>query len=303
MQETFTDLYLAFFAAHLVVAPGYLLIGLVAAWIFWRIRRIGGNFWHWLVPMRIYLHHSHLIDLQLFLITRGLAALGILGAVTVTTLMATSIASLMPAPVLQPGALSPILLAFVLWLPSDFANYWVHRLHHSWSVIWPFHAVHHSAEVLTPLTTYRQHPIGNLLAACAQSVIVGVIQGVLVGALSPEAQIAEIAGINACIVMANAALAALHHSHVWLSYGPVLEYLVISPAQHQIHHSKDPNHYNRNFGTSLAVWDWLFGTLYVIRGPESLEFGLDEEKEKSLMTQRLWFVLWDPVNRVLRRSG
>lgn len=116
-------------------------------------------------------------------------------------------------------------------------------------------------------------------------------------------QVAEIAGINLCIVLANAALAALHHSHVWLSYGPVLEHVFISPAQHQVHHSIDPRHHNRNFGNSLALWDWLFGTLYVIREREEITFGLTGEAEKALMTQHLGPMLWDPLRRLLTRPA
>ena len=66
--------------------------------------------------------------------------------------------------------------------------------------------------------------------------------------------------------------ATLHHSHIWLTYGRMLEHVFISPAQHQVHHSTDPQHYDRNFGTMLALWDWLFGTLYVIKGKEKITF-------------------------------
>jgi sterol desaturase/sphingolipid hydroxylase (fatty acid hydroxylase superfamily) len=176
----------------------------------------------------------------------------------------------------------------------------MHRFYHRWSVIWPLHAVHHSAEVMTPFTTYRQHPLSSLLTGWGVAGFVGLCQGLLLGAAAKDLAVAEIAGINLFIVLANAGLAALHHSHVWLSYGPVLEHIVISPAQHQIHHSTDPAHYGKNLGNSLAIWDWMFGTLYVIRGTERLTFGLTENVEKPLMTQRLWPVLWDPVRRMLR---
>jgi sterol desaturase/sphingolipid hydroxylase (fatty acid hydroxylase superfamily) len=187
-----------------------------------------------------------------------------------------------------------------MWLPSDFAVYWSHRLFHRWQVIWPLHAVHHSAAVMSPFTSYRQHPLALLLTTWAETIFVGLCQGLMIGTLTEGMALAEIAGINLFIVLANAGLAALHHSHVWLSYGPVMEHIVISPAQHQIHHSTDPRHHDRNFGNSLALWDWLFGTLYVIRGHETLTFGLDGKAEASLMSQRLWPVLWDPLRRVFR---
>ncbi len=303
MQDTLIDLYRSLLNPGLVIAPAYLLLAIAAAWGVWRVQAIGGGFWRWLVPARIWRHPSHLIDIQLFLMGQVMSALGLIGGLTLTVLVAAGVAALLPAPLLAAGTVGPLALALILWLPSDFAIYWVHRTYHRWSLIWPLHAVHHSAEVMTPITTYRQHPLSTVLTVVAQSAFVGLCQGLLIGALTPEMAVAQIAGVNLCIVLANAAFAALHHSHVWLSYGPVLEHVFISPAQHQIHHSVDPAHHDRNFGNSLALWDWLFGTLYIIRGREDLTLGLAGPEEKALMTQRLWPMLWDPVRRVLRRPG
>jgi sterol desaturase/sphingolipid hydroxylase (fatty acid hydroxylase superfamily) len=300
MRDTLAEVYSLLFGASLVVAPAYLLPAVLVAWLVYRRQGIVGGFWAWLLPRRIWLHPSHLIDVQLFLVSRIFAAVGLIGALTLTTLVAASVASFVPAPLIAAQALSPLLLAFLLWLPTDFATYWVHRIYHRWDVIWPLHAVHHSAEVMTPVTTYRQHPLAMLLTTLAQSAIVGIVQGLLIGTLGPGTEIAMIAGINAFFVVANAGLAALHHSHVWLSYGPTLEHLFISPAQHQIHHSRDPAHHDRNFGNSLALWDWMFGTLYVIRGQEDLSFGLAGQAEKPLMTQNVRQILWDPVRRMLK---
>ena len=294
--------YQTLFGPGLVTAPAYLALAALVAWAVYRRRGEGQGFWAWLLPARIWRHPSHLIDLQLFVLGRILAVLGVFGGVALTTLVAAGVAGVVP-PLLSAASLGPVALAFLLWLPSDFALYWMHRFFHRWALIWPLHAVHHSAEVMTPLTTYRQHPLFLFLTDGVVAVFVGLCQGLLLGAAATDLAVAEIAGINLFIVLANAGLAALHHSHVWLSYGPVLERLVISPAQHQIHHSTDPAHYGKNLGNSLAIWDWLFGTLYVIRGDEALTFGLTEPEERPLMTQRLGPVLWDPLRRMLRRPG
>ncbi len=291
--------YEVLFGPGLVTAPAYLALAGLVAWLVYRRQGQGQGFCRWLLPARIWGHPSHLIDLQLFVLGRILAVLGIFGGVALTTFVAAGVASVIPA-LLPAESLGPVALAFLFWLPSDFALYWMHRFYHRWSVIWPLHAVHHSAEVMTPFTTYRQHPLSLVLTDAGVAVFVGLCQGLLLGAVSEDLAMAEIAGINLFIVLANAGLAALHHSHVWLSYGPVLERIVISPAQHQIHHSTDPAHYGRNLGNSLALWDWMFGTLYVIRGAKPLTFGLTEAVEKPLMTQRLWPVLWDPIRRMLR---
>lgn len=300
MRDTLADLYDLLFGPALVVAPGYLAVAVAVAWIVYLRQGRTGGFRQWLLPKRIWLHRSHLIDVELFLLSRVMAAFGLVSLLTLTTAVAAWVASIVPEPILKAEGLSPLLLAFLLWLPTDFAIYWIHRIYHIWGLIWPLHAVHHSAEVLTPITTYRQHPLANVLTILVQSGMVGLVQGILLGTLSPGTEIATIAGINAFLIVANAGLAALHHSHVWLSYGPVLEHILISPAQHQIHHSQNPAHHDLNYGTSLALWDWMFGTLYVIRGPEDLVFGLTDDIEKPLRSQRLWPILWDPVRRMLR---
>jgi sterol desaturase/sphingolipid hydroxylase (fatty acid hydroxylase superfamily) len=68
----------------------------------------------------------------------------------------------------------------------------------------------------------------------------------------------------------------LRHSHIWWAWGPRVSHVFISPAQHQIHHSCDPRHVDKNYGEVLAIWDWLFGSLYVAGKKEDLQFGLGE---------------------------
>ena len=291
--------YEVLFGPGLVTAPAYLALAGLGAWLVWRRQGRGQGFWRWLLPARIWGHPSHLIDLQLFVLGRILAVFGVFSGVALTTAVAAWVAGLIPA-LLPADSLGPVALAFLLWLPSDLALYWMHRFFHRFRAIWPLHAVHHSAEVMTPFTAYRQHPLSLLLTAWGVAVFVGLCQGLLLGSVVADLAVAEIAGINLFIVLANAGFAALHHSHVWLSYGPVLERIVISPAQHQIHHSTDPAHYGKNLGNSLAVWDWMFGTLYVIRGDEQLTFGLTQPEERPLMTQRIGPVLLDPIRRMLR---
>jgi hypothetical protein len=91
----------------------------------------------------------------------------------------------------------------------------------------------------------------------------------------------------------NSLAANLRHSHVWLSFGPVLERVLSSPAQHQIHHSDAPRHFNKNFGINLSLWDWMFGTLYVTRStPEVIHYGTGEQDHERYLT--LWGLIVTP---------
>src|SRR5262249_38792003 len=67
----------------------------------------------------------------------------------------------------------------------------------------------------------------------------------------------------------------LQHSHVWIPASGPLGRVIFSPAHHQIHHSDNPIHYDKNFGCCLSLWDWLFGTLCVPTCKrERLNFGI-----------------------------
>jgi sterol desaturase/sphingolipid hydroxylase (fatty acid hydroxylase superfamily) len=50
---------------------------------------------------------------------------------------------------------------------------------------------------------------------------------------------------------------------------------------HQIHHSLDKRHFNKNYSQVFSLWDWLLGTIYVPREKEMLNFGLTDFEHKS----------------------
>ena len=90
----------------------------------------------------------------------------------------------------------------------------------------------------------------------------------------------------------------LQHSRVWLSFGPWLSRLYICPAQHQIHYSRDPRYRDKNSGVKFAVWDALFGTLYVPKEPETLQVGLSDADPRDFTTiSKLYFL---PFARIAR---
>ena len=76
----------------------------------------------------------------------------------------------------------------------------------------------------------------------------------------------------------------MRHSHIWLSYGPIVSKILISPAQHQIHHSSLPQHIDKNFGLVFSFWDGLFKSLYIPKSREKLEFGLTENEHTNFRT-------------------
>ena len=77
----------------------------------------------------------------------------------------------------------------------------------------------------------------------------------------------------------------------------------------KVHHSIDPKHFNRNYGDSLAIWDWMFGTLYISRADEDIRFGLGDATGAPLPQRHpnLRKALAEPVGRaraiLLHRDG
>src|SRR5712692_6347813 len=145
---------------------------------------------------------------------------------------------------------------------------------HRIPALWEFHKVHHSAEVLTPITFYRSHPVDMLGQTVAEALASGIVTSVFLYVFGPSLTLTTILGVNAFRFAFYLFGANLRHSHICLSFGSMIEHLVISPAQHQIHHSADPKHFNRNYGSEFAIWDWVFGSLYCARREERITLGL-----------------------------
>jgi hypothetical protein len=74
----------------------------------------------------------------------------------------------------------------------------------------------------------------------------------------------------------------LQHSQFWIPWGGIWGRVFMSPAHHQIHHSDDPKHFNRNLGSVLAIWDWMAGTLETPSAENPrLTYGVREERENA----------------------
>src|SRR6185312_4576403 len=179
-----------------------------------------------------------------------------------------------PAPALSP-ALARGLASGLLFVAYEFAYWLDHYLSHRVPILWEFHKVHHTAEVLTPLTAFRVHPIDSLVFANITALVTGAVGGLVSYALGPAAAPFSVSGANVILVAFGFLTIHLQHSHVWISFTGAAGRILLSPAHHQIHHSADPAHFNRNFGSCLSVFDWAFGTLLVPNARrEPLRFGV-----------------------------
>lgn len=252
---------------------------LLALGVWWKSGR-KRSFLEFLAPKEVWHHPSAFFDLR-FMIARALVALVVGAPVLVTTAFATTWLRLrlehtMASPLHVPDPWALGLVSLGAFLAEDFCRYWAHRATHQVPLLWELHKVHHSAEVLTPLTIYRTHPVeGFLMRSCSA---VGLALGVAGTAWILGAPIStwEVLGVQGLSAIWNFTGSNLRHSHIWLRYPTWLEHIFISPAQHQLHHSTDRRHFDSNYGSALSLWDYLFGSLLIAKGRPKLTFGLAE---------------------------
>jgi sterol desaturase/sphingolipid hydroxylase (fatty acid hydroxylase superfamily) len=165
------------------------------------------------------------------------------------------------------------LLLFIL---DDLSRFILHYCLHKIPFLWEIHKVHHSAKVLTPITIYRSHPIENYLFASRLAIAQGLSMGIalyLFG-MTKSISLMELAGASIFVFAFNFMGSNLRHSHIWISWGNKLEGWLISPAQHQIHHSDNPKHFDHNMGSALAIWDRMAGTLIKAHQVDRINFGV-----------------------------
>ncbi len=241
-----------------------------------------------LFPKRIVMSRSSLADvgylyfnLFLFGLIFGWALLsyetlsrGVAGMLT------TTFGPLPPAPL--PGFVSRSIITVMLFLAYEL-GYWLnHYLSHRIAFLWEFHKVHHSATVLTPLTNFRVHPVYMCIFLNILAVSIGLANGVGDYLLGQPAAQYGLSETNLILVVFIYVYVHLQHSQLWISFTGWLGHLFMSPAHHQIHHSRDPAHFNKNMGSCLAVWDWIFGTLYIpSQDPEKLQFGVEPDRQHA----------------------
>ncbi|WP_370979782.1 sterol desaturase family protein [Agaribacterium sp. ZY112] len=182
--------------------------------------------------------------------------------------------------------ITALLFSCCLFISEDFSRFLVHWAQHKLPWLWRFHAIHHSASTLTPLTLYRIHPIELCINSLRSIVIGGAISGLFLYAFSGQLSLIDVLGVNVFLFAFNMAGANLRHSPFYIGFGKA-EKLFISPAQHQIHHSLQQRHYDKNFGSCLAIWDKLFGSWLASKDEKVEKFGLDNVSARNNILKQL----------------
>lgn len=290
------------YALHL---GGSVLVALLVLWVRGHPSPLREMF-----ARRIWGHPSAGVDVRFYAVN-GIAGAAVFGPLVgfqhaVMTGVAAQLTALAGArePSHAPGVAVVALVAVAAALANDFAIYLPHWLQHRVPVLWQFHKVHHSAEVLTPLTVYRFHPADDLLNLASAIGVGGSVDGLLLWAFPTENVHVTLLGVNAVLFVFYVFGVHLRHSHVWLAYSPGVSQLLISPAMHQVHHSRDPVHHGKNLGLIFSVWDRLFGTLYIPTTRLELRYGLGDGEEREFSSvRRLYWLPFVKAARTLRNRA
>lgn len=180
------------------------------------------------------------------------------------------------------GRAAATLMTIVLFVAYEF-GYWIdHYLSHNVPFLWEFHKVHHTAEVLSPLTNFRVHPVDTIVFNNVLALVMGMAGGLAHYLLGRGAAPFTVADSNVIVLAFFFLVGHLQHSHFWIAFTGIWGRIILSPAHHQIHHSTDSAHFNKNLGSFLAVFDWMFGTLHLpSKTRQKLDFGVEPKGQDA----------------------
>jgi sterol desaturase/sphingolipid hydroxylase (fatty acid hydroxylase superfamily) len=154
----------------------------------------------------------------------------------------------------------------VVAVAYDGMQYALHRWLHG-DALWPYHAVHHSAQEIDVMTSFRNHPMNFVVSVGLPTVAL-----LLVG-FSPAA--------FAALAPFNFVMSALVHANLNWTYGP-FRYVLSSPMFHRWHHAIVEDSRSRNYAPNFPIWDLMFGTFHMPKGEKPLAYGAPEVPDRFI---------------------
>ena len=312
MLEYIGDIFHHFVDPKKRVFFGYIILSIAIAYlwlIFFRKKGLRSAFFK-VFDKRILLSGSAISDYKMFLINRVLMLVlspYLLTQLAVATffyysLLALPVSSFLSSLNGVPTVVVATLFTVVFFTFDDFTKYWVHRWMHKWPILWALHKVHHSAETLNPITVYRTHPLEGILFSLRGAFSQGIVISVFFFIFGDKVDLVTILGVNFLVFSFHIAGSNLRHSHIDIKYWSWLEKILISPAQHQLHHSLDERHYDKNFGAALAIWDWMFGSLHHSEDIDDLVLGVEDDDFNPRSVKELYLKPLKEILNILSES-
>lgn len=180
---------------------------------------------------------------------------------------------------------SSVLLWVALLMCTDFVWYWYHRLAHEVTVFWCAHVVHHQSEEFNYTVSAR--------ITVFQAFIRTGFWAILPVIGFPPAMITS-------MLLVHGLYPFFIHTRTIGKLG-ILEYILVTPSHHRVHHASNPQYLDKNYGDVFIIWDKLFGTF--VKEEEEPVYGLTKPLESnSFLWQHFHFIL-EMLYSVRRTSG
>ena len=268
----------------------FLIVFASALIAYWRTveQRSLRDFLDFAFPSEVIWHPSARADILFWITKRTImpfllipAGVTFVVAVGYVTHQALSTIMAIQAPLTDepPGPVLTIVFTGTMLLAYDISYYLYHVAQHRFPFLWELHKVHHSAEVMVGITKDRVHPLDDLMNRAWDGVIPGVCFGVWsVVAFNPVK--VTVFGVSVYVIRNILMMDFDRHTHLKISFGR-LNHVILCPHWHQLHHSVDPRHYDKNFGLLFSFWDRLFGTQLAPEPNEDFQFGLTDRDAAS----------------------
>jgi sterol desaturase/sphingolipid hydroxylase (fatty acid hydroxylase superfamily) len=183
------------------------------------------------------------------------------------------------------------------WLGQGIGQYVGHLAMHKVPMLWALHRAHHSAESANFFAFLRSHPLEHFLNGSTR--VLGTVAGTglavyLTGGKLHAVTLTTIFWFNIAYVLIG--FRSVDHLHIPVSYGRHLDVVLGSPVMHQLHHSAEFKHRDKNMGGAGYLFDWMFGTLYIPARGETWRWGLnDDELDAANPHQTLKKFYFEPL--------
>ncbi|MGI9287077.1 MAG: sterol desaturase family protein [Pseudomonadales bacterium] len=237
-----------------------------------------------LLPKDIYTHVSARVDIWLWVTERLLhpfwyiGLLATVGAATEQSVISALQWVFGATPALQSNYAWMLLYSLVTLLAYDFVFFATHFTMHKVPALWAIHKIHHSAEVLTPLTRSREHFVAGPIWATGRALSYGFAAGVFAYLFNGGITAATLFNVS-FFAMLFGFNGSFRHYHVQFHYPKWLSTWLHSPAMHHIHHSYLQQHWDTNFAAVTSIWDRMFHTLYIPEKDEYTPWGIGPESQ------------------------
>ena len=177
---------------------------------------------------------------------------------------------------------SNLLVIALSFIALDFASYWHHRLAHKVNIFWNRHVIHHSGEEF------------NLATALRQSMSKFVSMGFIF--LFPAALLGLPPKVIAVVAPLHLFLQFWYHT-IHIGKLGFLEYIIVTPSQHRVHHAINPIYIDKNLSGIFCVWDRMFGTFQEELDEEPCVYGVTRQVHTwnpiIINIQHLWLLITD----------